>query len=169
MSGMEMVGMGIGLLGTFAQAGAQRRAGREAAAAANFEAAQLDQRRKEQEINAQIEKTRADQTEARRTEDLVAQLETIQAIRAGRGGGLSSPTGTAILQSASEDERTDIGIERTGILQESDAWRRSAWNSGQESGMARRKAKYSMWAGNASSTVTILSGLGRAASSAGRF
>lgn len=164
MSGMEVVGLGLGLMGTFAQAGAQRRAGREQAAAARFEAAQLEERRKDQEVNAQIEKTRADQTEARRTEELVSQLETIQAIRAGRGVGLNSPTGQAILTSASEDERQDISIERTGILQESDAWRRAAWNSGQEAGMARRKAKYSMWAANTASTVTILSGLGRAAS-----
>ena len=161
MSGLEIVGMGLSLAGTLGQANAQREAARQQAAAATFEAAQLDQRKKELLINEQVQRTAADQREAQRLSELTDSLETIQAIRAGRGVGLSSPTGTAILQSASQDERRDIGIEKTTLLNEADASRRAAWNAGQEAGMARRKAKYSIYAGNTASNLTILSGLGR--------
>jgi hypothetical protein len=164
MSGMEVIGLGLGLAGTFAQSNAQRAAGRESAAAARFEAAQLENRKHELEVNESIQRTAADQAEARRTEELTANLETIQAIRSGRGVGLSSPTGQAIFQSTSEDVRRDIGIEKTNILNEADSTRRAAWSAGQEAGMARRKAKYSLYAGNQASSITILSGLGKAAS-----
>lgn len=164
MSGMEVAGVGLGLLGTFAQAGAQKRAGKEQAAAARFEAAQLDERKKELETNESIQRTAANQGEARRLEELTSQLETINAIRAGRGVSMTSPTGTAIATSIAQDERRDIGIERTNALNEADASRRAAWNAGQEAGMARRKAKYSIYAGNTASSLTILSGLSRAAS-----
>jgi hypothetical protein len=164
MSGMEVVGLGMGLVGTMMQSSAQSRAGKEQARAARFEAGQLEEKAREQEINASIERTRADQQTARRTEDLNDNLETIAAIRAGRGVGTDSPTGRAIREGVSADERQDIGIERGSILNEADAWRRGAWASRQEAGMARRKAKYSIWAGNTAAATTIVTGIGRAAS-----
>jgi len=164
MSGMEVVGLGLGLVGTFAQASAQKKAGREQAAAARFEAAQLDERQRELRVNEEIQRTSADQSEARRLEELTSNLETIQAIRAGRGVGMSSPTGQAILASTAQDERRDIGIEKSNILNEADASRRAAWQAGQEAGLARRKAKYSLYSSNVQSGITVLSGLSRVAS-----
>lgn len=164
MSGMEVIGLGMGLVGTVMQSNAQARAGKEQARAARFEAGQLEERAREQEINAGIERTRADQNTARRTEDLNDNLETIAAIRANRGVGTDSPTGRAIREGVSADERRDIAIERGGFMSESDAWRRAAWSSRQEADMARRRAKYSIWAGNAAAATTVVTGIGRAAS-----
>lgn len=163
MSGMEIVGMGLGLAGTFAQASAQKRAGREQAAAARFEAGQLEERQRELAAAEADQRTAADQAEARRLEELTSNLETIQAIRAGRGVGMSSPTGQAILASTAEDERRDIGIEKSNYLREADSTRRAGWQAGQEAGMARRKGKYSLYSSNVQSGITVLSGLSRVA------
>jgi hypothetical protein len=66
-------------------------AGAEAKRSADFEAQQLDA--------VEGLQTQAAQDEANRRNDLESSLETIQVMRAGRGVGLDSPTGQAILSS----------------------------------------------------------------------
>jgi hypothetical protein len=127
--------------GTAMSAGASVMKGRAEYAASKFEEQQL----KIQEENQRIA---AAQTEARRTEELTSSLETIQAIRSGRGVGQGSPTGSAILTSVTEDALRDIQTEKLGILQKADQSRLAAR-------LADRKASTSLLAGylNAGATV----------------
>lgn len=119
--------------GTATKAYGSLMAGQERSAAARFEQDQLN-------IAAQQNRTAALQMEARRTEELTSQLETIQALRAGRNTGAFSPTGRAILSSISEDVERDIQIEKSNLLQKADLSTRAAV-------MAGRKAKTSLLAG----------------------
>jgi hypothetical protein len=105
--------------GTALSATSQIMRGRAEAQAAAFEAEQL-------KVQEQMTRTAAQQEEARRREELTANLETIQAIRAGRGVGEASPTAMAIFDSVTEDEERDIGIARFNYLQRADLARRSA-------------------------------------------
>lgn len=154
MSGMEpillMAAAGATVGGSALSAAGSSMAGQETARAAEFERQQL-------EIQSQAQRTAADQAEARRREELTSNLETIQAIRAGRGVGSNSPTGQAILTSAIEEQERDIGIERANYLAKADISRRAAE-------MAGRKAKTSLLAGNLEAGATILGGIGKAAS-----
>lgn len=138
MTGLEPIFLAVSAAATVAggalSAYGSSMAGKEAARAAEFEKQQL-------EIQAQTAKTAADQAEARRREELTSNLETIQAIRAGRGVGSNSPTGQAILTSAIDTQERDIGIERANYLVKADLSRRAAE-------LAGRKAKTSLLAGN---------------------
>lgn len=108
-------------------------AGEETARAAEFERQQL-------EIQAQTERTAADQAEAQRRRDLTSNLETIQALRAGRGVGASSPTGTAILTNEIAEQERNINIERANARSRADLSRRASL-------LAGRKARTSLLAG----------------------
>lgn len=125
-------------------------AGREQSAAAQFEKQQLD-------IQSKTAMIAADQAEAKRREELTSNIETIQAIRAGRGVGSNSPTGQAILSSAIDTQEADIATERFNYLQKSDLSRRAA-------DMAGRKARTSLLAGYIGAGADILGGVGKAAS-----
>jgi hypothetical protein len=105
--------------GTALQATSQIMRGRAEAQAAAFEQEQL-------RIQEQMTRTAAMQEEARRREELTANLETIQSIRAGRGVGEASPTAMAIYDSVTEDEMRDVDIARFNQLQRADLARRSA-------------------------------------------
>lgn len=107
--------------------------GREQARAAEYEQQQYA-------AQAQTERTAAAQVEARRREELVAALGTIQTIRAGRGVGMSSPTGMAILNSTASEQTRDALQERMNLLGKADQSRIA-------SSMAGSKARYSMISG----------------------
>jgi hypothetical protein len=144
MSGMEpMLVMAIGssIAGGATAAYGHHMAGQEASRAAAFEQQQL-------EIQAQTGKVAADQQEARRRDELTSNLETIQAIRAGRGVGSGSPTGEAILTSAIDTQERDIGIERFNYRQKADLFSRAAEMQG-------RKARTSLIAGDLSVAADI--------------
>lgn len=134
MSGMEPLLIGAAVAGGVTQAVGHSMAGREAATSAAFEQQQL-------QVQSQVAKTNADQAEARRREELTSNLETIMAIRAGRGVGSVSPTGEAIYTSAIEDEERNIATERANYLQKADMSRRAAE-------LAGRKSRTSLLAGN---------------------
>lgn len=123
--------------------------GREQSRAAAFEKQQLD-------IQSKTALIAADQAEARRREELTSNLETIQAIRAGRGVGSNSPGGQAILTSVIDDQESDIATERFNYLQKSDISRRA-------SEMAGRKARTSLLAGYIGAGADILGSVGKAA------
>ena len=136
--------------GTALSAAGSNLAGQESARAAEFERQQL-------EIQSQTARTAADQAEEQRRKELVSNMETIQAIRAGRGVGASSPTGQAILTSAIEEEERGIRIERANYLSKADLSRRA-------SELAGRKARTSLLAGQLEAGSTIFSGVAKAAS-----
>lgn len=122
-------------------------AGRESSRAAAFEASQL--RGQEAELDRQSQEYRiaGAQTEARRREELTSSLETIMAIRAGRGVGEVSPTASAIFESTLSDERRDVRTERLNYLSRSEQARLSARNAGLSAGLAKKRAKTSLLAG----------------------
>lgn len=134
MSGMEPLLIASIVGGTAVQAIGHSMAGQEASRAAEFEQQQL-------QIQAQTSRTAADQAEARRRDELTSNLETIQAIRAGRGVGAGAPGETALLTSVIDDQERNIGIERFNYLQKADLSRRAALLQG-------RKAQTSLLAGD---------------------
>lgn len=150
MQALPIIAGVAAVAGSGIQAYGAHKAGVEQARAAEFEKQQL-------EIQAQVARTAADQDEARRREALVSNMETIQAIRAGRGVGSNSPTGEAILTSAIDQQERDIGIERANYLTKADLSLRAAQ-------LADRKARTSLLAGNLTAASDILSGVSRAAS-----
>jgi hypothetical protein len=142
MSGIEQM-LFMTIAGGLTQAVGHSMAGVETARAAEFEAQQY-------EIQAQSQRTAADQMEARRREELTSSLETIQAIRAGRNVGANSPTGEAILTSAIEDIERDIAIERGN-------YRRAADLSRRASIMQRRRGRTSLLAGDLQAGADLFS------------
>jgi hypothetical protein len=122
-------------------------AGREQSRAANFEASNLDAQAAELDRQSQEYKTAGAQTEARRREELTSSLETIMAIRAGRGVGEVSPTAAAIYDSTLSDERRDVRTERYNYLSKAEQARLSARNARMSAGLARQKSKMSLLAG----------------------
>lgn len=145
---MAQLAIPLAILGTVTQAAGTMMAAREQSAAARFEAEQ--QKRQEQET-----RIAADQAETKRRDELTASLQTLAALRAGRGVGQQSPTGLAILNSTVEDGETDTRTERLSYLTRAEQFRMG-------SEMNQRKAKMSLIAG----TVGAVSGL---ASAGGRI
>jgi hypothetical protein len=139
MAAMPLLGAGISAFGSIMQ-------GRAQASAARFEQQQL--RRQEQVL-----RTQASQAEARRREDLTASMETVMALRAGRGVGMGSPTGRAMFESV--DEERDIRTERLSYLMRADSARMGAVMAGQ-------RARQSLMAGYLGAGSAIVGGFGRA-------
>jgi ABC-type lipoprotein release transport system permease subunit len=142
--------IGMTVAGGVTQAVGSVMAGREAAMSSEFEKQQL-------EIQAQTAHIAADQAETKRRTELTSNLETIQAIRAGRGVGSSSPTGQAILTSGIDQQERDIATERFNYLQKADLSQRA-------SELAGRKARTSLLAGYLGAASDILSAGSKAAS-----
>jgi hypothetical protein len=97
-----VVGGGLSAAGKFME-------GRERATAQRFESEQHAR-------IAQENRIAADQTEARRRDQLTSSLGTIMAIRAGRGVGEASPTALAGMNEVIEDETRDMRTERLNYL-----------------------------------------------------
>lgn len=121
-----------------------RRKSQEEAATAEFEAEQL-------KIQEQSNRIAASQAEAKRRNELVSSIETIQAIQAGRGVGLTSPTSVGIIGDVSASAERDIRAERLGYLTKAEQSRRL-------SEMATRKARYSLLAGDLEVAGAAVSG-----------
>lgn len=122
-------------------AGGKLMEGRERSNAYKFEADQLQQQ-------SDSLKATAAQVEARRREDLTSSLETIAAIRAGRGVGQGSPTAQAIYGQIVEDESRDIRTERVNYLTKAEQSRMA-------SVAAKRKAKTSLIASYIDAGATV--------------
>lgn len=133
--------------GTAAQGVSQIMQGNAQSQAAQFEQQQL-------KVQEQQTRTAAEQAEARRREELTANLETIQSIRAGRGVGTNSPTGMAILTDTTHDAERDIVSERSNYLTKADLSSRAAE-------MAGRKAQTSLLAGYLGAASTVGSTAGK--------
>jgi hypothetical protein len=131
--------------GTGLTAASQIMQAREQSKAAAFESEQL-------KIQSDQYKTAAAQDEANRRRELESNLETIQAIRAGRGVGLSSPGGRATMEAVTEAEERDIGIAKSNYLTRADLSRRA-------SELSAEKAKTSLLAGYLGAAGTAASGV----------
>lgn len=129
------------IIGTVASAGSQLVAAGEKSAAAEFEQQQYQQA-------AQANRTAAAQDEAARRRELTSNLESIMAIRAGRGVGEASPTALAIYDNATSIAENDIAASKTNYAAKADLADRAAFLSG-------RKAQTSLLAGNLGAVSTI--------------
>jgi hypothetical protein len=92
--------------------------GREEARAALFEQDQL-------KIQEERFRTAASEAEAKRRRELTSQMQTIEAIRAGRGVGAGSPTAIAIVEDVASTGEREINIERTNYLTRAETARRA--------------------------------------------
>lgn len=132
------------IIGTTASAVGSLAAGGQKAAAAEFEQQQYAQQ-------AQAAKTAALQDEAARRRDLDSNLESIQAIRAGRGVGSGSPTAMAIYDSTIQRSEEDIFASKANYAAKADLAKRASILSG-------KKASYSLLSGNLGAVTDIASG-----------
>ena len=103
--------------------------GRERSRAQAFES----QQRTRQEQQFRIAGAQA---EADRRDRLTSSLETIAAIRAGRGVGEGSPTGLASLEEIASDESRDIRAERLNYLTRAEESRLASRMTRRQSGMS---------------------------------
>jgi hypothetical protein len=141
MSGMEPLLIASVVAGSATAAYGHAMAGQEASHAAEFEQQQL-------QIQSQTQHIAADQEEARRRDELTANIETIQALRAGRGVGAGAPGETALLTSVIDTQERDIGTSRFNYLQRADLSSRAAL-------LAGRKAQTSLLAGDLSAAGDV--------------
>jgi hypothetical protein len=124
--------------------------GREQSRAASFEQQQL-------RIQEQQTRTAAAQQEASRREELTASIETIQAMRAGRGLSSQSPTGLAIIRDVESEAMDDMRTERLNTLLRADQSRMLA-------NLAGRRARTSLLAGYLGGAAELGATAGRLAS-----
>lgn len=115
------------IIGTAASAGSQLMAAGERSAAAEFEQQQYRQQ-------AQAAKTAALQDETARRRDLDSNLQTIMAIRAGRGVGSGSPTAMAIYDNMIDKSEEDIAASKANYAAKADLASRASYLSGRKSG-----------------------------------
>lgn len=141
MSGLEPIALMALVGGTAASAGSQMVAAGEKSAAAEFESQQYQQQ-------AQAAKTAAMQDETARRRDLTSNLETIQAIRAGRGVGSGSPTAMAIYDNITSKSEDDIAASKANYAAKSDLASRASI-------LSERKSSTSLLAGALGAAGTI--------------
>lgn len=113
----------------------------ERSAAAEFEQQQYAQQ-------AQAMRTASLQDETARRRDLTSNLETIMAIRAGRGVGESSPTAMAIYNNAIDKSEEDIAASKANYAAKADLAQRASF-------LSSRKASTSLLAGDLGAIGTI--------------
>jgi hypothetical protein len=141
MSGLEPLAIAALVGGTAASAGSQLVAGGQKAASAEFEQQQYAQQ-------AQAAKTAALQDEAARRRDLTSNLETIQALRAGRGVGSGSPTAMGIYDSSIGRAEDDVASSKANYAAKADLASRASYLSG-------KKASSSLLAANLGAIETV--------------
>jgi hypothetical protein len=134
-------------------------AGNEKSSAAALEQQQLLGQQQALDREAANTKIAADQTEARRRNELVSNLETIQSLRAGRGVGSASPTGMAILNNFTNVSEGDISAERFSYLSKADQYRMGAINAGTAAEQAGRRSQTSLLAGYLGAGQAVASGI----------
>jgi hypothetical protein len=140
MSGLEIPTLAL-IAGTAASAGGQLMAAGQQSAAAEFESQQYAQA-------AQAQRTAAIQEEAQRRRDLTSNLETIQAIRAGRGVGAGSPTAMAIFDSGIGRSEDDIAASKANYAAKADLAQRASI-------LSERKSSTSLLAGDLGAFSTV--------------
>lgn len=122
------------IIGTAASAGGKLMAAGQQSAAADFESQQYAQQ-------AQAQRTASLQDETARRRDLTSNLETVQAIRAGRGVGSNSPTAMSIYDNTISRSEDDIAASKANYAAKADL-------SSRASILSARKASTSLLAGD---------------------
>lgn len=148
--GLTAVGAGASLFGSSKAAQANKLKGQAEYISAEFE-------KKQHEINQQQLRTAAAQDEAKRRDGFVSSLETIMALRSGRGLGTTSPTAMAVLDEMRRRNETDIITSKANLLTKSAL-------SGEAAAIAGMKGKTSLLAGDLAADATLASGAYTAAS-----
>ncbi len=133
-------------------------AGREKATQAAFEQQQYQVQQTALEQQERQYRIAADEAEARRRDELISSIGTIQALRAGRGVGEGSPTGMAILNNLIATSEGDIGAERLGLLTRADQARIGATEAGYGATLAGRTSRTSLLAGYLGAGEAVASG-----------
>jgi hypothetical protein len=119
MSGLEPLAIAALVGGTAASAGSKLMAAGQQSAAADFESQQYA-------AQADAAKTASLQEETVRRRDLVSNLETIAAIRAGRGVGSGSPTAMAIYGNSIDRSEDDIATSKANYASKVDLANRAS-------------------------------------------
>jgi hypothetical protein len=156
------------IIGTAAQAGSTLMAAKEKSNAAKFESQQYQMR--EQQLYAQKQQflTAGARDEATRRGELNSQIGTIMAMRAGRGVGQNSPTGTVILDDLTRRAESDIGTNQANYRTSADRSRMDAEQAGLSSAFAQRRARSAMTQGYVQA-IGQIANAGMKASSGGYF
>lgn len=102
-------------------------------------------------LAAEAAKTASMQEETARRRDLTSNLETIQAIRAGRGVGSGSPTAMAIYNTTIDKSEDDIATSKANYAAKADLAQRAAI-------LSARKSSTSLLSGALGAASTIASG-----------
>jgi hypothetical protein len=131
------------VIGTATSAAGTLSAAGQRSAAAEFESQQYAQQ-------AQAAKTASLQDEAARRRDLNSNLETIQAIRAGRGVGSGSPTAMAIYDATITRSEDDIAASKANYAAKADLASRASI-------LSSKKASSSLLAGNLGAVSEVAS------------
>jgi hypothetical protein len=141
MSGME-IPIAMMVAGSAVSAGSQIMAGQQQARSAEFEQQQMQR-------EAEVTRINAANSEAAKNREFVSSMNTVEAIRAGRGIGLGSPSSMALLDSSETGNERDIRADKLGYMMKADSFRMGAQ-------MAGEKAKYSLLAGYMGAGSTLL-------------
>jgi hypothetical protein len=145
MSGLESLALPALIIGAGTSAVGQLSAAGQQSAAAEFESQQYAQQ-------AEAQRTAALQDETARRRDLASNLESIAAIRAGRGVGAGSPTAMAIYNSGIANSEDDIAASKANYAAKADLAQRASF-------LSERRASTSLLAG----TLGAVSSLSNAA------
>lgn len=129
------------VIGTAASVGGQLMSAGEKSASSQFESQQYAQQ-------AQAARTASLQDETARRLDLTSNLETIQAIRAGRGVGSSSPTAMSIYDNTIGRSEDDIAASKANYAAKADLASRASI-------LSERKSSTSLLAGALGAVSTI--------------
>jgi hypothetical protein len=143
MSGLELALPAL-IIGAGTSAFGQLSAGGERAAAAQFESQQYRQQ-------AEAQKIASTQDETQRRRDLTSNLETIAAIRAGRGVGATSPTAMSIFDSGIANTEDEIQASKANYAAKADLASRASF-------LSERKASTSLLAGTLGAVSSVASG-----------
>ena len=132
------------VIGTATSAFGQLSAAGQQSAAAEFESQQYAQA-------AQAQQTAGIQEETQRRRNLTSNLETIQAIRAGRGVGAGSPTAEAIYGNVTSNAEDNIQAAKANAAAKADLAHRASF-------LSAAKSSTSLLAGDLGAAGALASG-----------
>lgn len=131
------MGLELSTLATIASVGSTVVSGVGAIAQGNAQAAAYKAQAEEMERQRQAARTQALQEETQRRQQLLSDLSTIDAVRAGRGLAADSPSGATIRSGVREDALTDLANIQDSATLKDDALRRAALQARSDASSAR--------------------------------
>lgn len=134
MSGMEFVGAGLTVAGALSKANADTKQGQAQKAALDYQAQQ-------QRAQAQYTEIQGLQDESGRRNALTTSLGSMQALMAGRGVGMASPTNVAIDTGVVDRGERDIASAKLGYQAKASQLTTGAQLSTQQGAFAEEAGK----------------------------